>query len=334
MRLFVAVLCHAEFGHVNVWQSSVLPYHAKILHSGEARVKFFTYNEKMKVELESHGLEAVYGPRDLDVETPYPPRIYVDDPREFNASFWRDYQIAVFRYALANHDFRIFVKGEIDSVFCIETLARASTALGAALGGASDLVLGWKRGCGFDDNFLLSTRGALADVVAHWRPRLRLEALRIAGAAASASGHWRGGHPNLGPILPRLVATARQWNLTRAAALPANDDVDLEQLQPIYHGPTIHHLARRQERRFESFCRRFFYAHKAKQVNVLKAAFPREVNASEAPLSVGDWEAGFWRRRPGLACDGCTSVVRRKKGDRTAWRFEAWPGPWVCDRPS
>ena len=124
MRLFVAVLCHAEFGHVNVWQSSVLPYHAKILHSGEAHVNFFTYNEKMKVELEGHGLETVYGPRDLDVETPYPPRIYVDDPREFNASFWRDYQIAAFRYALANYDFRIFVKGEIDSVFCIETLAR------------------------------------------------------------------------------------------------------------------------------------------------------------------------------------------------------------------
>ena len=110
--------------------------------------------------------------------------------------------------ALANHDFRIFVKGEIDSVFCIETLARASMALGAALGGASDLVLGWKRGCGFDDNFLLSTRGALEDVVAHWRPRLRLEALRIAGAAASASGLWRGGHPNLGPILGKTRCSA------------------------------------------------------------------------------------------------------------------------------
>merc|ERR1719401_786965 len=205
--LFVAIKMYDEYELLSAWRqtfgSQLVQYHDEI------EFRFFTYNKKLATN--STSADVIYLPDAIDIgsDLPGPGETQLTSP-----TFWRDFRVGMYRWALDHVNFKYWLEIEIDSVPCWETLVQALHSAPS-----EDFTLGFNWGCCgkedfYDDSILIATRGILQGISERWgtyRQRLIAE-----------QGNRKSHGPNMNPRIPQIIHWLYEDNVVVGHALISN----------------------------------------------------------------------------------------------------------------
>jgi hypothetical protein len=249
--LFVAIKAYDEYDMLSAWRRTFGS--SPVQGHGEIEFRFFTYN----AELANHSADVIYMPEAMEIESHYPRK---GETQFTSPTFWRDYRVGMYRWALQNVNFAYWLEIEIDSVPCWETLMEALQQAPK-----EDFTLGFNRKPGamrdhYDDNVLIATHSILQGIVGRWQTyRQRL----LHDPAASPYGHMQpqgSDRPsflalktepessdsdylhNMNPRVPVLVQWLHEEGVVPGYALKTRFNGCEVPDQPVFYGITMKEL--------------------------------------------------------------------------------------------
>ena len=135
--------------------------------------------------------EGVLPPANDNGEVPWEQRISAKQ-------IWRDHRIAAMRWALEHSNFEYYVQLDSDAYVCLDNMVHQLKLRPDH--GTEPMALGYRRGCGFDDCFILMSRALVERIVSRYEALLRPWSI-------GREMNW----PNLGFVLVSWI-----WRLQQA----------------------------------------------------------------------------------------------------------------------